>query len=166
MQRIHRFMALAMVVALGVMAFGEVSRAEAAKKKPEPQAVSNLQLHEVHHLLQSIKITLEKADHDYGGHRAAAVHSIGEAEHQIKLALPHHKGKGGKTGGKVKSSDELQSLSDAQLLASIAPLKGSIGILQQADHDYGGHREHAIRDIRTAIVDLEKALVYIKSKGK
>ena len=147
----------------------------AAPKKPEPQSVSNQQLHEAIYVLQSVKHTLDKADHDYGGHRAAAVKDIAKAEHQLREALAaHHKGHPptahaghpgkpghpGHPGGAARR--EPQSLSDAQLAEAIPVLNATATFLKNANHDYGGHREKAVQDIAAAVRQLQTALQYSK----
>jgi hypothetical protein len=165
--------AVVFLVAFGVLA--SVQEASAApQKKPlkEPQSVSNHQLHEALHILHSVKKTLEMADHDYGGHRAAAVRDISAAAHQLKLALEHvHKnkkpgtGKPG-TGSKGTPNREPQVLSDKQLADAIPTLNATIALLQKADHDYGGHRARAVTDLQVAIKQLEKALKWSAEHNK
>jgi hypothetical protein len=137
------------------------------KGEPEPQAVSDLQLAESIHLLQSIKKSLEMADHDYGGHRADAVRDIGAAERQLRRALERapHRARGTvgpRAGGTGNSHAEPQALSDAQLAAAVPTLKATAEALHHADHDYGGHRVAAMTDLREAIRQLETALAYSK----
>jgi hypothetical protein len=163
---------VAPLVALGGLALAGVSAA-AEKAKPEPQAASNHQLVEAMHVLQATKKTLEAADHDYGGHRADAVKAIGAAHHQLKLALEFvHKGKADGTGklaggtGKPAGNSEPQKISDMQLADAIPILKTTVRVLQKADHDYGGHRADAVRDLEGAIKELEKALEFVKKQGK
>lgn len=62
-------------------------------KHREPQNISNLQLAEAIPILQRTRMFLEKADRDYGGHRAAAVRDLGGAIQQLKLALKFEKKK-------------------------------------------------------------------------
>jgi hypothetical protein len=138
-----------------------------AAKPKEPQGVSNKQLVECLHVLHSVKRTLEAADHDYGGHRADAVKAIGAADHQLKLALEHvHKKApgGGKPGAKPGGGGEPQAVSNLELAEAIPVIKTTIGVLEKADHDYGGHRASAARDLKAAIVQLEKALEFEKKK--
>ena len=73
--------------------------------------------------LEAIRTTLNSANHDYKGHRAAAVHQVSHAIHVIKHGKPHPKPaetfqapKGG--------NNEPQSVSDAQLQASVTALQG------------------------------------------
>jgi hypothetical protein len=143
--------------------------AQATKKESQKQ--SNEQLHEALHVLQVVKKTLEGADHDYGGHRVKAIKDIGQAEHQLRLALHHGHtgkkpgsgaGKGGKGTGGGKGEPEPQAVSDAQLAKSIPVLHGAIQVLKNANHDYGGHREKAVVDLEKAIVQLQTALKYSK----
>ena len=84
----------AFLLATGVLILflsGADSNPAQAKQKPKklaiPQNQSNMELAQAIHMLQSIKKTLEGADHDYGGHRAAAVRDIGQAEKQLREAL-------------------------------------------------------------------------------
>jgi hypothetical protein len=136
----------------------------------ESQAVSNQQLVSSLHLLHSIKITLDGADHDYGGHRAAAVKDIGQAQKQLKEALHAvHKGQTTKaTGGKGKGDahPEPQKLSDAQLAAAVPTLQATIKVLEGADHDYGGHRANAVKDLKVSVTQLEKALKFSKANDQ
>jgi hypothetical protein len=160
------------VLALGGLVLTGASAQPAGKAKPEAQAVSNHQLVEAMHVLVATKKTLEAADHDYGGHRADAVKAIGAAHHQLKLALEFiHKGKaegGGKPGGagKPAGNSEPQKISDMQLAEAIPILKATTRMLQKADHDYGGHRADAVRDLEGAIKELETALAFVRKQGK
>ncbi len=144
----------------------------AAKKmaKGQGQSASNQQLAEALRNLQSIKVTLERADHDYGGHRAAAVRDIGAAEKQLRQVMHHGVKNGAHPVSQVPRGNaiivEPQALSDAQLAAMIPALNGTIGVLSNANHDYGGHRTKAINDLKTAIAQLELALKYSKAKNQ
>ncbi len=118
------------------------------------------------------KKTLEGADHDYGGHRASAVKAIGAAQHQVKLALQtqtkhKHPGKGvqgnGKGNGKGKGR-EPQGISNMQLAEAIPILLKTMTMLEKADHDYGGHRAAAVRDLGAAVQQLKTALEFEKKK--
>jgi hypothetical protein len=162
-----RLVVLSALVVLGqVLLCGPALAAErrGSKREPEPQAVSNRQLAEAVHLLQSVKITLEAADHDYGGHRADAVHDIGAAERQLRKALEHAPSHaGGKGEAQTGASHpEPQALSDKQLAEAVPALKAIAEALHHADHDYGSHRVAAMEDLRAAIHQLETALEYSK----
>jgi hypothetical protein len=143
-------------------------------EKREPHKLSNAQLHEALAVLQATKKILESADHDYGGHRVAAVRDINVAERQLHLALrSQHKGtlSGGKTGGKPGKPGkgggkgrEPQNISNLQLADAIVILEQTHVLLQKADHDYGGHREAAARDLGKAVQQLKVALTFEKKK--
>jgi hypothetical protein len=162
-----------LLAGLGLM-MCPTERADAAPfnpSKPEPQKVSNAQLREALHVLQATKKTLEGANHDYGGHRVGAVKAIGAAERQLKLALgtqPNPKKTGkpsgngarpGKQGGKNR---EPQAVSNLQLADAIGVLQKTATFLEKADHDYGGHRAAAVRDLGTAVKQLKLALKFEK----
>jgi len=140
----------------------------ASAAPPQTQAGSNHKLRETIHVLASVKKTLKMADHDYGGHRAKAVHDVGAAEHQLRLALKavHKKKPGTGKPGKGTTPREPQRLSDAQLAEAIPVLRETITFLETAKHDYGGHKAHAIRDLRATVVQLEKALKFSKKFNK
>ncbi len=160
--------AVLLVAALVLSFMTRPAAAAPAKPKREPQRVSNAQLHEAIHVLQLTKKTLEGADHDYGGHRANAVKAIGAAEHQLKFALgAHNKGKkpGGK-GGKGGKGNEPQNISNMQLAEAIPILQRTVGLMEKANHDYGGHREQAIKDVNIAIHQLKAALEFEKKREK
>ncbi len=82
-------------LALGSPAKSKKPGGKAAKpgKGGEPQNISNMQLADAIPILQKTKTLLEKANHDYHGHRAAAVRDLGAAIQQLKLALKFEKKK-------------------------------------------------------------------------
>ena len=148
------------LAAVGLLTIAELAEARAVQK--EPQGLSNAQLVQALHNLHAIKLTLEAANHDYGGHRAKAIADITKAQKQLRLALKHApKGKG---KGKVKSLGEPQALSDAQLLEAIGYLKQTEHLLAKANHDYGGHRAATVSDLHQAVRQLELALKFRKAK--
>ncbi len=159
------------VVAL-IVAASAAQVHSAQKKNTEPQKASNHQLVQAIHVLQSVKKTLEAADHDYGGHRAETVKQIGVAEKQLHEALeyihkqPIRSGNGGKGAGKGKAHPEPQQLSDAELAGAVPVLKETATLLEKADHDYGGHRAKAVSELKSAVTQLEKALKFSKANDQ
>ena len=164
------FLAVLALASLPTSAEASLRRAP----KREPQRISNAQLHEALHVLQVTKKTLEGANHDYGGHRVEAIKAIGAAEHQLKRALQTQAkpGKpGGKTGGKPGrpgkgggKQPEPQNISNLQLAEAIPILQRTRTLLEKADHDYGGHRAAAVRDLGAAVHQLKLALEFEKKK--
>jgi hypothetical protein len=142
------------------------------KVRTEPQAASNQHLHQAIQVLRSAKLTLEKADHDYDGHRAAAVREINASVRQLRLALEHGPRRrtalvGKQTGqGKGARQREPQAVSDQQLADAIPALRRTITVLQNANHDYGGHRANAVRDLHAAVRQLEAALKYSRKHNQ
>jgi hypothetical protein len=158
------------------------------KAQAETQLASDSQLAQAVAVLQQTHTTLKNADHDYGGHRAAATKAVRAAEHQLTLAIRHDLRRAGvatatpvapgastvknqgvaaaTTLGAKQAIREPQAVSDAQLAAAIPVLQATKATLEHADHDYGGHRLHAIRDLNQAIGQLELALAYIRKKEK
>lgn len=175
MSNSHRariWLATCLAAAWAVSSAGAVPPAK-KNSNGQAQAASHQQLAVALHNLQSIKLTLERADHDYGGHRAAAVRDIGAAERQLREAMHHqvHHHHGvhpvSHVGGRgVGAHPEPQALSDAQLAASIPALNSAIGVLSNANHDYGGHRTKAINDLKAAIIQLELALKFSQARNQ
>jgi hypothetical protein len=163
---------IATTIAVAFAAGASAQAATTKNKQPEAQKTSDHQLGEAIHLLNSVKKTLEAADHDYGGHRADAVRDVGQAVKQLHEALAaHHKmSKTGTTktgsGNNKKAHPEPQKLSDAELAGAIPILQATVTFLQNADHDYGGHKEKAIKDLNGAITQLGKALKFSKANDQ
>ena len=156
------------ILALLLACPAEAQVRKGPKKPREPQQQSNQQLRQALHVLHSVKKTLQAANHDYGGHRVAAVRDVSAAAHQLRLAL-HHKKRPGKPGAKPGTGPrqpEPQVLSDQQLTGSIPVLREAIAVLQNANHDYGGHRAKAVADLQKAIRQLEKALAFSKKNDQ
>ena len=154
-------------LAVVAVAVGAGPAAAADKKADRP---SHVILADALHQLRSINHTLEMANHDYGGHRAAAVHDIKAAEKQIRLLLDHvHKHYQPKKGEKHPKDiplKEPQLLSDQQLADAIPELRYTVQHIKDAGHDFGGHKDKAIKDLDTAIVQLENALKFSKELNK
>jgi hypothetical protein len=165
---------LCTVLYLGCLASPALAVPPGKAPKREPQKLSNAQLREAVAVLQATKKMLQSADHDYGGHRVDAIRDIDSAERQLSLALrSQHKGKsfGQKTVGKPGKfgtgrgkGREPQNISNLQLADAIVILEQTHVLLQKADHDYGGHRAAAVRDLGKAVEQLKIALTYEKKK--
>ena len=141
------------------------------RRNPTSRSSSRISsLRQALHVLHSVKKTLQAADHDYGGHRAAAVRNVTAAAKQLRMVLNHGKrpgnGKTGKTGKTGNKHREPQMLSDQQLAQAIPTLRAATAVLRQANHDYGGHRAKAVTDIHKAVTQLEKALAFSRTRNQ
>ena len=114
MLRIVSVSLFAMIVLIAV--FADIATAASAKKNPATVA-TNIQL--IQHL-EAIRANLNKADHDYKGHRAAAVHEITHAIHHLQHGKQHSNPGQHFTAGTHK---EPQAVSDARLKQSLAALQ-------------------------------------------
>jgi hypothetical protein len=131
--------------ALALLLLSSPTVAAPEKKPPSPYA---MQIHELHH----VKILLEKADHDYKGHRAEAAKQVTAAIHALQAGYAHvkHPGEGGKGGG------EPQALSDAQLREAIDKVKKIQTQLSGALADPAA--KTAAIALSSAVSELETAL--------
>jgi hypothetical protein len=62
-------------------------RAEAGEEQRERHP----EIHRALHEMREAKKYLEKADHDFGGHRVKAIKDLDRAIHQLELALKYDK---------------------------------------------------------------------------
>jgi hypothetical protein len=136
-----RHFAFVIAALVGALVFAG-SASAAGKKTASPFAAQVIELHE-------IKLLLERADHDYKGHRAAAVKQLTEAIHALEAGHKHHEGKA------VKGGREPQKLSDVQLLESIKALNV---VLAQLSTATGAPATKGAVHVTNAIKDLEIAL--------
>ena len=133
------------------------------------------------HLLHEAIEHMRKAPHDFGGHREAAVVASEAAIKQLKLALEYREGKtGAANGGSASGASSTpatvapggpgtpgyqeEKSAHPKLAHAIRELSHAIDYLKAAPHDFGGHREDAIKDSETAISQLQLALEYRETK--
>jgi hypothetical protein len=157
---------------LAIVALASIANAQPAAKR-EPQHASDMQIRECLHVLQATKRMLESADHDYGGHRVDAIKAMNAAERQLILALEtrHKRGAGAGKGARASSRTgkggkrpEPQRISNLQLADAIKIVEKTRVILEKGDHDYGGHRAAAVRDLGVVVRQLKTALNFEKKK--
>lgn len=131
-------------VLLAATAFVSPSEAKVQGGAATPYAKQVAELH-------TTVALLEKANHDYKGHRAKAVHEI---RHAIHLLHPHHhkstpaaKAVKGAKGG----NNETQATSDDQL-------RQAIDQLHAVQKELGNGPAHAHAALRAAVHELHTAL--------
>src|SRR5262249_42766559 len=99
--------------------------------------------------LHQVRLLLERADHDYDGHRAAAVREISKGINEL---YPRNRCKDKDTGGNF----EPQALSDAQLGEAIQGLANDAILLTEVPNKASatayGHVGNAIRELEIALL--------------
>jgi hypothetical protein len=115
--------------------------------------------------LQNAKGDLQNAAHDYCGHRLDALGATNEAIGQLDQALGCEAG-----GGKKKTATDVEFESAAdpswvgggephpRIYNAINALGAAEGDLQNAAHDYCGHRAAALRAVQNALNQLKAAV--------
>ena len=162
--------------------FDHRRRAGEGKAEPLSQKKSDSLLRQTHDQLGLAKAALRGADHDYHGHRADALRAVEFAERQIHRAFQFEHGKAGPVGpgganlptphtGPNPQSTHAdhplpQAVSNEVLKQTISNLESMKSTLQEADHDYGGHRASTVRAIDEAVNQLNKALGVNNSPGR
>ena len=139
---------------IGTLLFGSALRAEDGPKHPH--------MHHALHELKETRTELKEAKHDFGGHREKALLAVDAAIKQIKIAL---KDSGDEYQGAKPDKDVYKEYKHhPHLHHAIHELKEARTELKEAKHNFGGHREAALKDVDYAIEQLELALKYAKPK--
>jgi hypothetical protein len=104
--------------------------------------------------LKASRELLHKANHDYQGYRAKAVHQITLAIHALEGTKPPAKGPYKQATGQA-SGHELQSVSDAQLAKAVQQLQTvQTQLVSMSGPNVivaSGHVSKAIEDLQTAL---------------
>lgn len=117
-------------------------------------------MHHALHELRETRAELADAAHDFGGHRVKALAAVDDAIKQIDIALVES---GDKIKVKHHDKDTYKKYTHhPHLHHAIHELKEARTELREAKHDFGGHRERALRDVNFAIEQLELALKHAK----
>jgi hypothetical protein len=114
-------------------------------------------LHHAIHELKETRVELKEAKHDFGGHREAALKATDAAIVQLELALKDA-GDPYKGGPKVDAELYKKFKHHPHLHRALHELKEARVQLKEAKHDFGGHREKALKDVDHAIEQLELAI--------
>jgi hypothetical protein len=115
-------------------------------------------MHHALHELKETQVELKEAAHDFGGHREKALKAVDAAIIQLEVAL-----KEGRDPFKVPKIDpEVYKKFERHphIHRAIHELKEARVELKEAKHDFGGHREKALKDVNYAIEQLELALKF------
>ena len=104
--------------------------------------------------LQTVRTLLNAANHDYKGHRAAAVHQVTHAMHVLQYGKNHPNPGPHYTPAKG-GNREAQAISDAQLRQAMAALQQ---INVQLANTPGQHHAATIAAINRAIQEINQAL--------
>lgn len=60
----------------------------------------------------------------------------------------------------------MEAVNHPRIAAAVREMEGAIRYMEAAPHDFGGHKEAAIRETRAAIVELRQALAYRARKDQ
>jgi hypothetical protein len=123
--------------------------------------------HHLHHALWELRDAhkeLKESKADFGGHKEKGLHAIHEATKQVEHILKHH-------GDNVKGAPTRGDLHEEykkykhhpHLHHALHELKHAHHQIKESKHDYGGHREAALRDIHAAITQIEILLKHHKA---
>jgi hypothetical protein len=120
----------------------------------------------LHHALWELRdarTELREAPHNFGGHREKAIKAINAAARNLDLALKN-------TGDNIKGAPTRGDLREVykkyphhpHLHHALHELKHAHRQLKEARHNYGGHRQAALRDMDAAIHQIELCLKHAR----
>ncbi len=147
MQRTN-FLAASVVGVVASLGGAAVAAAQIATPPTEPlQGRSNQNIRESYGRVVELIDELGLDDHDYRGHRVAAIFALNAAKGQLLEALRVR-----------RQLERNQGNSNASIAYAQRAVARTIEMLQRDDADYAGHRVNAITDLQTAASDLQQAL--------
>jgi hypothetical protein len=117
----------------------------------------------IHHALYEMReaiVELKDARHDFAGHREKAIHALHEAIKQTEKAL---EGAGDPYKGFLPARTIYKEyMNHHHLRHAQVEMREALKQLREAKHDFGGHREKAIKDLEVALIQVEKCIDNIK----
>jgi hypothetical protein len=151
---------LCLSATLSLLGFAGVSEAEKKTKHVHQH---------MHHALWELRHAekeLRESKVNFGDHRAKAEAAIADAIKQIDIALT----KAGDAPSATPTKRDLQEeykkyASHPHLHHALHELKHAHTQLKEAKHDFGGHREEALRSVDHAIHQVTILLEHIKKAG-
>jgi hypothetical protein len=143
---------LACAAALALAALAGTALALDAPRHPH--------LHHALYEMREARTELKEAAHDFGGHRVKALAALDTAIKQLDVAL-----KG--AGDDYRSADPGRDVyrryaNHPHIRHALVEIKAARTELQEAKHNFGGHRRQAVLALDAAIEQLEKALKYAR----
>jgi hypothetical protein len=122
--------------------------------------------HHLHHALWELRDAgkeLNATKHDFGGHKQAALAAISDATKQLELILLY---KGDNIQGVPTRRDLKEEYKKYKhhphLHHAVHELRHAHRQLKETKHNYNGHKQNALRDIHTAIQQIEALLKHRK----
>lgn len=153
-------MRLGLLSSFGVLGlFVAAGVAISAQEKKHPY-------HHLHHALWELHDAhkeLKESKADFGGHKEKGMHLIHAAAKQLELILKHKEAhvKGEPTRGDLREEYKKYK-HHPHLHHALHELHHAHHQLKESRHEFGGHREAALRDIHAAIVQIELMLKHHK----
>jgi hypothetical protein len=112
--------------------------------------------------LQAAKIDLQNASHDYCGHRVEALEATNAALNQLQQALQCDSRRRRSAGTEIESEPAPATVGGGErhpnIFRAVNALGAAEGDLQNAAHDYCGHRVEALGAVRGALNQLRLAI--------
>jgi HEPN domain-containing protein len=153
------------VLATICVALAAAAASNAAQREPHPQIRKAIAA------LERAKTDLQRADHDFCGHRDEALEATNRAIEQLRKALNYDKHEHAVaplvssilvdselTGGVAQKPPKRRRERHPFIEAAIRALESAKDDLQHAAHDFGGHRDEAVEAVNNATRQLHQAI--------
>jgi hypothetical protein len=108
--------------------------------------------------LQAAKGDLQNASHDYCGHRVEALEAVNGALAQLQEALQCDKASRGDEFVAAPEPGGGRGEPHPNIYRAVNALGAAEGDLQNAAHDYCGHRVAALQAVQNALAQLKAAV--------
>jgi hypothetical protein len=149
---------LSLILVLGLVLLGLVVPPRPARAGGEPHPL----IHRAVTALHAAVTDLQNAAHDYCGHRVEALQASNSALAQLQQALQCDSGKKSRSAGADIEPDPEPSATGGErhpnIYRAINALGAAEGDLQNAAHDYCGHRVEALGAVQNALSQLKLAI--------
>ena len=149
---------LSLTVATSLVLFGLVATPRPASAGGEPHPLIRRAVNALHGAVTD----LQNAAHDYCGHRLEALQASNSALAQLQQALQCDSGRKSRSAGADIEPDPESAAAGAErhpnIYRAINALGAAEGDLQNAAHDYCGHRVEALGAVQNVLSQLKLAI--------
>jgi hypothetical protein len=148
---------LSLTLATSLVLFGSVATPRPASAGGEPHPLIRRAVNALHAAVTD----LQNAAHDYCGHRVEALQASNSALAQLQQALQCDSGsKSRSAGADIESDPERATGAERHpnIYRAVNALGAAEGDLQNAAHDYCGHRVEALGAVQNALTQLKLAI--------
>lgn len=106
------------------------------------------EVHAAIHTLERARMALERASHDFGGHRTTALHAVDNALHELHMAAGQQQS---------MQTPREERLEDREIHRAVVDLERARRDMETAKHDFGGRKTETLRAVDESLRELRLA---------